>query len=104
MLRDVNEAVGALPPGETIFLAEKIALATGIGLLIGLERQWAHKEPGTRSFALTSVLGALVWLFSPTVAFIRGRRGDGAHWAGELDCLAAQSSPGGDHHPRPGPY
>jgi uncharacterized membrane protein (DUF4010 family) len=70
MLMDVREAVGTFPSGDTIFLAEKIALATGIGLLIGLERQWAHKEPGTRSFALASILGALAWLLSPTVALI----------------------------------
>lgn len=70
MLLDVNTAAGAFPPAEPITLVEKITLATGIGLLIGLERQWAHKEPGTRSFALTSLLGALAWLLSPTLALV----------------------------------
>lgn len=51
-------------------LAEKIAASASIGLLIGLEREWAHKEAGARSFALVALLGTLSWLIAPTVAYI----------------------------------
>lgn len=36
-------------------LAEKIAASAGIGLLIGLERGWAHKDVGVRSFAIAAL-------------------------------------------------
>lgn len=49
-------------------LAVKVAASAGIGLLIGLEREWAHKEAGIRSFAIASLLGTLAWLVSPTLA------------------------------------
>jgi uncharacterized membrane protein (DUF4010 family) len=51
-----------------VLLAVKVAASAGIGLLIGLERQWAHKEAGIRSFAIASLLGTLAWLVSPTLA------------------------------------
>jgi uncharacterized membrane protein (DUF4010 family) len=40
-------------------VAETLAIAVGIGLAIGLEREWAHKEIGVRTFAITALLGAL---------------------------------------------
>lgn len=40
-------------------VAMKLALAVGIGLLIGLEREWARKEVGVRAFAITALLGVL---------------------------------------------
>ncbi|HEX7734504.1 MAG TPA: DUF4010 domain-containing protein [Ktedonobacteraceae bacterium] len=49
--------------------ALKIAASAGIGLLIGLEREWAHKDAGVRTFALVSLLGTCAWLVSPTLAF-----------------------------------
>ncbi len=51
-------------------LAEKIVASVGIGLLIGLEREWAHKEAGVRSFAIAALLGTLSWLITPTLASI----------------------------------
>jgi len=48
-----------------LFLVIKIAASASIGLLIGLEREWAHKEVGVRSFALCALLGTLAWLVSP---------------------------------------
>ena len=38
--------------------------------MIGLEREWAHKEAGTRSFSFAALLGTLAWLVAPTLAFI----------------------------------
>ncbi|MEO8956298.1 MAG: DUF4010 domain-containing protein [Ktedonobacteraceae bacterium] len=54
-----------------IVLAEKIAASAAIGLLIGLEREWAHKDTGVRSFAIAALLGTLSWLVSPTLAFVQ---------------------------------
>jgi len=40
-------------------IAMKIAVAVGIGMLIGMERKWAHKEAGIRTFSIVSLLGTL---------------------------------------------
>jgi uncharacterized membrane protein (DUF4010 family) len=53
-----------------LLLAEKVVVSAGIGLMIGLEREWAHKEAGTRSFSFAALLGTLAWLVAPTLAFI----------------------------------
>ncbi|HEX8322303.1 MAG TPA: DUF4010 domain-containing protein [Tepidisphaeraceae bacterium] len=47
-------------------LAYQAALATGIGLLVGLEREWAQKEVGVRTFALTGLLGLITFLIAPS--------------------------------------
>jgi uncharacterized membrane protein (DUF4010 family) len=59
-----------LTPADPLLLVEKLGAAAGIGLMTGLEREWAHKEAGTRSFALVSMIGALAWLISPSVALV----------------------------------
>jgi uncharacterized membrane protein (DUF4010 family) len=50
-------------PPELIGL--KIAIALTIGLLAGLEREWAHKETGVRTFAIVSLLGMASSLIAP---------------------------------------
>lgn len=40
-------------------IALKIAVAVGIGMLIGLERNWSHKEAGIRTFSIVSLTGML---------------------------------------------
>ena len=47
-------------------IAYKAALATGIGLLVGLEREWAQKEIGVRTFALAGLLGMLTSTIDPS--------------------------------------
>jgi uncharacterized membrane protein (DUF4010 family) len=47
--------------------ALKLAIALGIGLLIGFEREWSRKEFGVRTFSLTALLGALTALISAPV-------------------------------------
>jgi uncharacterized membrane protein (DUF4010 family) len=37
----------------------RIALAAGLGLFLGLEREWSHKSAGIRTFSLISLLGAV---------------------------------------------
>lgn len=47
---------------------ESLALALGLGLLVGLQRQWsAHPLAGIRTFALITVLGTLLGLLSQTL-------------------------------------
>uniref|UniRef100_UPI002ADDDA09 MgtC/SapB family protein n=1 Tax=Thermoflexus sp. TaxID=1969742 RepID=UPI002ADDDA09 len=49
---------------------EPIGVSLGIGLLIGLEREWAHKDMGLRTFALAALAGCLAWLIHPVAAFL----------------------------------
>lgn len=53
------------PPAE---IAAKIATSLGIGLLVGIEREWSNKDLGARTFALTALLGTIAALFSPALA------------------------------------
>ena len=53
----------------SVQLALKIAASLAIGLLIGLERQWARKDAGVRTFALVALLGTCAWLIAPALAF-----------------------------------
>lgn len=50
-------------------IAAKVALSTGIGLLVGLEREWAQKEMGVRTFAITGLLGMLAMLLATPLFF-----------------------------------
>jgi uncharacterized membrane protein (DUF4010 family) len=43
----------------------KIAVSLGTGLLVGLEREWAQKEVGVRTFAITALTGTLAWMLGP---------------------------------------
>jgi uncharacterized membrane protein (DUF4010 family) len=53
------------PPAE---IAAKFAASLGIGLLVGIEREWSNKDLGARTFALTALLGTLAVLSQPSVA------------------------------------
>lgn len=53
-----------------LLLAGKVAAAAAIGLLIGLEREWSHKEAGARSFAIAALLGTAAWLVAPVMAYV----------------------------------
>ena len=46
-------------------IATRVLVAVGCGLLVGLEREWSHKELGSRTFPIVSLLGALAALISP---------------------------------------
>jgi uncharacterized membrane protein (DUF4010 family) len=43
----------------TSIIAVQLAASLGIGMLVGIEREWANKEFGLRTFAFVSVLGML---------------------------------------------
>src|SRR5579863_4586423 len=53
-----------------LLLTEKVAASAGIGLLIGLQREWSHKDAGVRSFTFVALLGMLAWLVNPVLAYI----------------------------------
>lgn len=55
------------PPSD---VAAKLAVSLGIGLLVGIEREWSNKDLGARTFALTALLGAIATLFAPAMALI----------------------------------
>lgn len=59
---------GAMNLTFSMHLAARLAAALGVGLLVGLEREWAHKEVGVRTFALTAMMGALCWFLGPPFA------------------------------------
>lgn len=40
-------------------IAIKMAVSIGIGMLIGMEREWSNKEAGIRTFAIVTLLGTL---------------------------------------------
>ncbi len=48
----------------------KLAIAIGIGMLVGLEREWSQKDLGTRTFGITAMAGTLSVLAGPVVAYI----------------------------------
>ena len=47
------------PPVE---VAIKLAISLAVGTLVGLEREWAQKDVGVRTFAITSMAGMLAAL------------------------------------------
>src|SRR5258706_1620940 len=55
------------PPTE---VAARIAVSLGIGLLVGIEREWSNKDLGVRTFALTSLLGTIAALFGPSMVAV----------------------------------
>ena len=55
------------PPSE---VAAKIAVSLGIGLLVGIEREWSNKDLGVRTFALIALLGTTASLLAPSMAAI----------------------------------
>ena len=64
-----------------LFLFERLALAVGLGLLIGLQRRWRVSDiAGIRTFPLIAMLGALIAIIEgepPKLADGSGARGSG---------------------------
>jgi hypothetical protein len=48
----MQEAVSPFPPTE---IATKLVLSMGIGLLVGFEREWSHKDLGVRTFTTVTL-------------------------------------------------
>jgi uncharacterized membrane protein (DUF4010 family) len=49
-------------------IALKMAVAIGIGMLAGMEREWSNKDVGIRTFAIVALLGMLASLIGQGVA------------------------------------
>jgi uncharacterized membrane protein YhiD involved in acid resistance len=46
-------------------IALKMTVALGIGMLVGLEREWSNKDVGIRTFAIVALLGMLAAIMGP---------------------------------------
>jgi len=55
------------PPLETLF---RLTLALGVGLFIGLEREWRGKEAGLRTFGFAALLGGMGGLLGENFALL----------------------------------
>ncbi|HEV2357078.1 MAG TPA: MgtC/SapB family protein [bacterium] len=54
---------------EYLPLMERAGVSLAIGAMIGMEREWAHKDVGVRTFAFISLSFTLAWTVSPTAAY-----------------------------------
>ncbi len=48
----------------------KLAISLGVGLLVGLEREWSQKDLGARTFAIAAMAGTLSILAGPGLAYL----------------------------------
>lgn len=64
---DSLDPSGTYPPAS---ISLKLALAVGIGLLVGLEREWSQKDLGSRTFAIAAMLGTLSALSIPGITYV----------------------------------
>jgi uncharacterized membrane protein (DUF4010 family) len=55
---------------EYLPLIERAAVSLAIGGMIGMEREWAHKDVGVRTFALIALSFTLAWIIAPAAAYI----------------------------------
>ena len=51
-------------------IALKMAVAIGIGMLAGMEREWSNKDVGIRTFAIVALLGMVASVIGPNVAIV----------------------------------
>jgi uncharacterized membrane protein (DUF4010 family) len=51
-------------------MMERVAVSLAIGMMVGMEREWAHKDMGVRTFAFVSLSFTLAWTISPTTSYI----------------------------------
>lgn len=51
----------------------RLALATALGLFLGLEREWSDKPAGIRTFSLTGLLGAVFTILAMRTPFLTDR-------------------------------
>jgi hypothetical protein len=59
--------MSTFPPAD---ISVKLAITVGIGLLVGLEREWSQKDLGIRTFAIAAMLGTLSILSGQGIAFV----------------------------------
>ncbi len=55
---------------DFLHLMERIVVSLAIGMMIGLEREWAHKDVGVRTFAFVALAFTLAWTISSMASYI----------------------------------
>jgi uncharacterized membrane protein (DUF4010 family) len=63
---------GGSPTFPAALIAIKAAVALGLGMLVGLEREWSNKDIGVRTFAMTALLGMLGTLLGTPLQLLSG--------------------------------
>jgi uncharacterized membrane protein (DUF4010 family) len=48
----------------------RVVISLGIGMMIGLEREWAQKDIGVRTFSIVALAFTLAWGISPATSYI----------------------------------
>lgn len=66
-LNGLHAQTPAFAPAIT---ALKLGVALAIGLLIGFERQWSHKDFGVRTFSLSALLGGLTAMMPSPILIV----------------------------------
>ena len=57
-----------MPPFPPLEIGTKLVISLAVGLLIGLEREWAHRYLGARRFVIASLLEMLAALIGAAFA------------------------------------
>ncbi|HXX37821.1 MAG TPA: MgtC/SapB family protein [bacterium] len=55
---------------DFLVLMERVGISLAIGMMVGMEREWAHKEVGVRTFAFVGLAFTLAWTISPIATYI----------------------------------
>lgn len=55
---------------EFLSLMARVAISLSIGMMIGLEREWAQKDIGVRTFSIVALAFTLSWSISPEASYI----------------------------------
>jgi len=55
---------------DFLLLMQRVAISLAIGMMVGMEREWAHKDMGVRTFALVSLAFTLAWTISPEASYL----------------------------------
>jgi uncharacterized membrane protein (DUF4010 family) len=63
------QALSSINTDFVIFM-ERVLISVGIGMMIGMEREWAQKDIGVRTFAIVALAFTLAWGISPAASYI----------------------------------
>lgn len=58
------------PTFPPVDISIKLAITIGIGMLVGLEREWSQKDLGVRTFAIVAMAGTLSFLGGPPLSLV----------------------------------
>jgi uncharacterized membrane protein (DUF4010 family) len=55
---------------EFLSFMARVVISLAIGMMIGMEREWAHKDIGVRTFSIVALAFTLSWGISPVATYI----------------------------------